>query len=127
MTLDELMNQYGNWGLHDLDIDLVVPDENGVTVYASFTEMSDDGKPVCEHGLIVKGKFTLLSDEYIENKEDISTHCTHIEKQPDGTYSMSAVGDCFDFSVDSDLDVAVLPSKEYYKLCKKFRKNPQKR
>lgn len=54
MTLDELMNQYGNWGLHDLDIDLVVPDENGVTVYASFTEMSDDGKPVCEHGLIVK-------------------------------------------------------------------------
>lgn len=112
---------------HDSDIDLVVSDENGVTVCVSFTEMSDDGKPVCRHGLIVKGKFTLLSDEYIKDKEDSLTHCTHIEKQPDGTYSMSAVGNCFDFSVDSDLDVTVLSNEEYYKLYKKFRKKFKKR
>lgn len=40
---------------------------------------------------------------------------------------MSAVGDCFDFSVDSDLDVAVLSNEEYFKLYKKFAKKFKKR
>lgn len=124
MTLDELMNQYGSWGLHDLDIDLVITDSNGeTTVYAYFTEMGDNGKPIGPRGLIVKGKFTLLSDEDIEDKNDISTHCTYIEKAADGTYGLCSVGDGFDFSVDSDLDVTVFPYDEkYVKLVADLRK-----